>query len=100
MEGHVERKAFLFLTTMLGFSIILYLIFVIQTTVNIVGRKNLENANRAQGSRVNELVLSYLSESNKINLGLAYSLGFKDSKNTTFASLVPSAKPLSFAPNN
>lgn len=100
VEGHIERMMFLFLMIILGFSFFLYLVFVGQTIVNIVERKNIENENRVLSSRVNKLELSYLSETNKIDLALAYSLGFQDSKNTVFAPASSSGKPLSFARNN
>lgn len=85
-QGDFERTAFVALSAIVGFSFCLYLFFVSFATWNVVERSNLDKQNSILSSAVSELELSYLSESKRINLPLAYSLGFKDSKNTIFAS--------------
>lgn len=97
---NTEKTAFLSLLTLLAVSFALYLFFVGSTILNIVERKNLENNNRILNSKVSELELKYLSETSKIDLNLAYSLGFKDAVGTAFASNNASSKGLSFAKNN
>ncbi len=85
VEGNVHKTAFLLVSAALLASFAMYLFFVGTTIFNIVERKNTDNDNRSLSSRVSELELSYLSESNKIDLNLAYSLGFKDATGATFA---------------
>ncbi|MFA5841545.1 MAG: hypothetical protein WC835_01105 [Candidatus Paceibacterota bacterium] len=100
VEGSIERNVFLFISSALAASFALYLVFVGATIVNIVERKNIESGNRTLSSRVSELELAYLSESNKVDLNLAYSLGFKDATNAVFASNTKTEKSLSFAGSN
>ncbi len=99
-QGDTEKIFFLLLAVAVGLSCFLYLFFVGTTIFNIVERNNLESQNRELSSRVGELELLYLSESNKIDINLAYSLGFKDAVGTVFASANNSGKGLSLAENN
>src|SRR3989338_3739537 len=91
-QGNTEKTAFLLLVATLGLSCSLYLFFVGTITFNIVARNSLESGNRELSSRVGELELLYLSESNKVDIDLAYSLGFKDAVGTVFASANSSGK--------
>lgn len=100
VEGSIGRNVFLLISSALAVSFALYLVFVGVTIVNIVDRKNIDNGNRTLSSKVSELELTYLSESNKIDLDLAYSKGFKDAVNAVFASNIPTEKSLSFARGN
>lgn len=100
LNGNSEKTMSFFLLVMFGASFAAYLFFNGMTIVNIINRKNLEKSNLILGSRVSELELNYLSESNKIDLNLAYSLGFKDAVNITFASREVPGKTLSLAKNN
>ena len=97
IEGHTDRTMFLVLSAFVVVSFAMYLFFVGTTILNIVDRKSLENENRSLGSKVSELELNYLSETNKIDLKLAYSLGFKDAGATTFAARDAGGKALSVA---
>lgn len=100
VEGSIERNVFLLVSSAIAVSFAFYLVFVGVTIVNIVDRKNIESGNRTLSSKVSGLELSYLSESNKIDLNLAYSIGFEDATNAIFASNVPIEKGLSFARGN
>ena len=57
-----------------------YIIFLGTMVFNIVERKSLEAYSHTLGNEVGDLELQYLSMSQKIDLNLAYSLGFKDTK--------------------
>jgi hypothetical protein len=64
---------------------ILYILFLGNMVKNIVERRSLETRALALSSEVRNLELTYLSLSNKIDLPLSYSLGFKEAQ-TTFAT--------------
>ena|SRR3989344_631446 len=85
VEGGIARTMFNGATLFIGLSFALYLSFLGMTILNIVERNDLESENRTLSSRVSELELSYLSETEKVNIALAYSLGFKEAKNPVFA---------------
>lgn len=57
-----------------------YILLLGSMVFNIVERKSLEGYARDLSSEVGGLELEYLSESQKIDLNLAYSLGFKETK--------------------
>jgi hypothetical protein len=100
VEGSIERNLFVPISFALAMSFALYLVFVGFTIVNIVDRKNIDSENRILSSKVSELELAYLSESNNVDLDLAYSIGFKDASNAVFASSASVEKGLSFAGSN
>ncbi|MFA6585632.1 MAG: hypothetical protein WCS86_00525 [Candidatus Paceibacterota bacterium] len=57
-----------------------YVIFLGNMVFNIVERKAFESEALTLSSEVGNLELRYLSESEKVDLNLAYSLGFKEIK--------------------
>jgi len=59
---------------------ILYAVFLCNMVKNIVERKSLEARERVLSSEVGDLELTYLSLSNKIDLPLSKTLGFKETK--------------------
>ena len=99
MEGQTERTLFLLFSSSLFLSCVMYFFFVGATTLNIINRNTLEKENRMLNSRVGELELLYLSETSKIDLNLAYSLGCKDATKTAFAGAGGTKENLSLAKN-
>ena len=63
-----------------GILAICYVFILTNMVWNIVDRKSLENQSRDLNTEVSTLELQYLSLSNKIDINLAYSLGFKETK--------------------
>lgn len=100
MEGSFEKNLSILLFATIGASFAMYLFFVGTTIVNVINRNGLEKSNIILSSKVSELELNYLSESNKIDLDLVYSLGFKDAANIAFASREVPKKTLSLAKSN
>ena len=99
VEGQIERATFNFLVSVLAVSFISYVLFVGMTILNVVDRKNLGNDNMALKSTVTDLELSYLSETKKIDLNMAYSMGFKDAAVTAFVGSKAPEKALTLANN-
>jgi hypothetical protein len=64
---------------------IFYILFLGNMVFNIIERKALEVKANQLSNDVSDLELNYLSASNKVDLNLAYSLGFKEVK-TQFAT--------------
>lgn len=85
-QGSLEKRVFILLSAIIGLSFGLYLFFVSLATFSVVERNNLDKQNSILSSAVSELELAYLAESKKINLPLAYSLGFKDAIGAVFAT--------------
>lgn len=67
---------------------LVYVLVLGNMVFNIVERKSMESKAHALSNEVGDLELQYLSISQKIDLNLAYSLGFKETK-TKFAVRKP-----------
>lgn len=87
------------LVVCIGVAFMAYLFLVSSTIFNGVSLKGVEQENKHISSRVSELELSYLSESKKLDMSKAFSLGFHEIKNPVFVSRDGSGKALSFASN-
>lgn len=68
------------------FSIFLYLYFVSSIIINVIETKNTRVEMQTLNASVAELEQGYLLENNFVNLELGRKLGFKDPKNTYFAT--------------
>ena len=79
-NNDLAKRALHFMFLSLGVLSIIYFIVLSNMVFNIVQRRNLESQARTLTNDVNNLELSYLSLSNKVDLNLAYSLGFKETK--------------------
>ncbi len=87
-NGNLHRKI---LHSMLFTIFALALVYVLalgNMVFNIVERKSIESKTHTLSNEVGDLELQYLSISQKIDLNLAYSLGFKETK-TKFAVRKP-----------
>jgi hypothetical protein len=63
-----------------------YVLLLANMVWNIIARKSIETEIRALSTNVNSLELQYLAESNKVDLNLAHSLGFKETNLKGFSS--------------
>jgi hypothetical protein len=78
-NNNLERRVLNIMLGMLGALALCYVIFLGNTVFNIVERQSLAIQSRTLSNDVGSLELQYLSMSNKIDLTLATSLGFKES---------------------
>jgi hypothetical protein len=82
----------------IGALAVVYLVLLGSMVRNILERRSLEVRQRALSSEVGDLELTFLSLSGKVNLPLAYSLGFREAKATFATRKSLSALPLSTIP--
>ena len=78
-DGNLYRRILNSLLLALALLSFLYIAFLGNMIKNIVERKTFENSARALHNEVSELELTYLSESQKIDLELSKTLGFRES---------------------
>lgn len=98
-NDNLERKLFYALASVLFILFVSYVYFLGSITFNIVERNSLNADIRNLSSTIGDLEQEYLSLSNNIDLHLADSLGFKETKNSRFVSREPLARNLSFRSN-
>jgi len=79
-SGNLQKKIFDFMLLWIGVLALCYFVFLSSMVWNIVERKSLENYANTLLNEVGTLELQYLSESEKVDLALAHSLGFKEIK--------------------
>lgn len=83
-NGNLQKKILNTMIWMFAILAFFYVFFLGNMVFNIVERKSLETYAHNLQSDVGNLELEYLSMSQKVDLNLAYSLGFKEIK-TKFA---------------
>ena len=79
-SGNLQRRVLNIMLWTLGVLAFFYVFFLINMVFNIVERKTLETHALTLSNEVGNLELEYLSVSQKVDLNLAYSLGFKEIK--------------------
>lgn len=79
-DGNLRKRILNIMLCTLGFLAFFYVFFLGSMILNIIERKSLESYALTLSSEVGNLELEYLSASEKIDLNLAYSLGFKEIK--------------------
>ena len=79
-SGNLERKILNIMLASLVCLALFYAVFLANTVFNIVERQSLSKESRTLSNEVGDLELTYLSMSNKIDMNLATTLGFKDGK--------------------
>ncbi|PIP69209.1 hypothetical protein CO033_00470 [Candidatus Nomurabacteria bacterium CG_4_9_14_0_2_um_filter_32_10] len=84
-NGNLQKRILNMMLWMLGILALSYVFFLGNIVFNIVERKTLEVYAHTLSNDVGNLELEYLSLSQKVDLNLAYSLGFKEIK-TKFAT--------------
>ena len=84
-NGNLQKRILSIMLSVLGVLALFYFFLLANMIFNIIERKSLEGRALALSNEVGNLELEYLSVSQKVDLNLAYSLGFKETK-TTFAT--------------
>lgn len=84
-NGNLHKRILNIMLWIFGALVLIYVLLLGNMVFNIVERKALEGRALTLSNEVGGLELKYLSESQKVDLNLAYSLGFKDTK-ATFAT--------------
>jgi len=84
-NNNVLKFSFLLLF-ILGFFVLIYLLFLGNTIFNIVERKTLENSFLGLNTEVSNLELEYLSKINQVDKSLAFNMGFQETKNKYFTT--------------
>ncbi len=79
-HGNLQGRILNIMLYSLGALALFYVFFLGSMVFNIIERKSLEANARVLSNEVGNLELDYLSISEKIDLNLAYSLGFKETK--------------------
>jgi hypothetical protein len=87
-DGNLQKRILNIMFLTLGILVFFYIFFLGNMIFNIVERKSLETYARTLSNEVGDLELEYLAVSEKVDLDLAYSLGFKETK-TKFANRRP-----------
>jgi hypothetical protein len=85
VNNNIQRSLLSFLLMSLGGLMVLYSLFLGIMVFNIVERRATEAEIRTVSNDVGSMELEYLVLSNKIDLNLSHSLGFKET-NTKFAT--------------
>lgn len=85
INNNIERLILPVVFWSFGALAILYVLLLGNMVMNIIERRSLEVSARDLSNEVGDLELTYLSLSNKVDLVLANSLGFKETK-TTFVT--------------
>ena len=85
-NSDLERRMFRAMLYTVGFLVLGYVFILSNMVWNIVSRKNIQTESLALSNEVNALELQYSSLSKGIDLNLASSLGFKETKNKEFAT--------------
>jgi len=79
-SGNLQKRILHIMLLTLGTFALLYVFILGSMVFNIVERKSLETHAYALSNDVGNLELEYMSISKKVDLNLAYSLGFKETK--------------------
>jgi hypothetical protein len=83
---NLEKRILNILLIMFGALALCYVVFIGSTVFNIVERQSLSKESRTLSNEVSSLELEYLSISNKVDLALATSLGFKESSEKQYTT--------------
>ncbi len=79
-NDEASRKILNMIIVFFGSLALVYVLILGSMIWNIVERKSLETGMRNLSNEVGSLELEYLAQSNKVDLSLGYSLGFKETK--------------------
>jgi len=85
-NNNLERRILNIMLVILGALTLCYVIFLGNTVFNIVERQSFSKESQILSNEVGKLELEYISISNKVNLALATSLGFKESKEKQYTT--------------
>lgn len=85
-NNYTEKRIAKSVMWAIGFSVALYAVFVSMATFSVVRRIALETKTKQLSSVINNLELSYLEQSESLDMAYAATLGFHDVASTTFAA--------------
>ncbi len=83
---HAEKRIAKIIIFSIGFFVALYSIFIAMATFSVVRRISFETKTKQLVSEINNLELSYLEQSEALDMIYAETLGFRDVAKTTFAT--------------
>ena len=84
-NNNLEKRILNIMLWSLGALALCYVLFLGNMVFNIIGRKSLETNARSLQNEVGDLQSQYFTVSNKVNLSLAASMGFKETKDKEYA---------------
>ena len=84
-NNNLEKRILNMMLWVLGILAFCYILFLGNMVFNIIERKTLEADARNLQNEVGDLQSQYFSVSNKVNLSLAASMGFKETKEKQYA---------------
>jgi hypothetical protein len=85
-NNFTEKRIAKSLMLAIGCCVALYAIFVAMATFSVVRRISYETKTKQLVSEINNLELSYLEQSESLDMIYAATLGFRDVASTTFAT--------------
>jgi hypothetical protein len=88
-NNNLQRRVLNIMLWSLGALVFCYVFFLGNMVFNIIERKALETDARSLTNEVGDLESQYFSASNKIDLGLAESMGFKEIRDKSYAVRQP-----------
>lgn len=84
-NNDLEKRVFRGMVYFSSFLVLCYFLLLSNMVWNIVSRKSLETQAMHLNNEVSNLELQYLASADKIDLDLAHSMGFTETKNKQFA---------------
>jgi hypothetical protein len=85
-NNYTEKRIAKSIMWAIGFCVALYAVFVSMATFSVVRRIALETKTKQLASEINNLELSYLEQSESLDMMYAATLGFRDVAKDTFAA--------------
>lgn len=79
-NSNLENKLFKLMLGILGFLAVSYIFIIGNITLNIIERTALLESEHVIANELGDLELQYLALSSKVDLNLAYSMGFREAK--------------------
>lgn len=95
IENINKKQIFWYLIFIAGLFATLYIYFIAQTTLNIVGYQSLEQKIITADSGISGLELEYITLKNEIDFEMASSLGYIEASNVKFIDKSVIGKSLS-----
>ena len=83
-NSDLQRRIFRSMIYSISFLCLCYVLILGNMVYNIIARKNIETQSRSLSTEVSTLELHYLALSGKVDLKMAYTMGFKET-NKSFA---------------
>ena len=80
INNNIERTILNTIILFFGVLTFFYILFLGNMVKNIIERQSLEVRMRSLANEVRSLEVAYLSMSNKVDLSLSYSMGFKETE--------------------